>query len=76
MASDAIPAFRLDDAALEPTSQPYWILGVKMHHRIAGGPRGFELLAKPFDYIYIAVGAQNSLGLNIPGMDSGRCLTS
>jgi putative selenate reductase len=72
MASDAIPAFRLDDAALATDIQAILDLGVKLHKDCRVDRKRFNELLASHDYIYIAVGAQNSLGLNIPGMDSGR----
>jgi putative selenate reductase len=70
MASDAIPAFRLDDGALETDITAIMDLGVMIHPGERIDSARFDGLLKSHDFIYIAVGAQNSIWLNIPGMDS------
>ncbi len=70
MAADGIPVFRLDDERLKKDIDAIIALGVKTHlgARITGDK--FEEIKAGSDYVYIAVGAQKSTPLNIPGIES------
>ena len=72
MAADAIPAFRLDDAALKLDLEGILALGVKLHTGAKVDADRFAQMIRDYDYIYIAVGAQKSISLDIPGMDAGH----
>lgn len=65
MVSDAIPAFRLTDAAIKKDIERIQHLGVKIHFNSFIGKSEFESLKKSNDYIYIAIGAQKAKKLGI-----------
>jgi putative selenate reductase len=67
MAADGIPEFRLDDRSLATDIDAIRKLGVEIHTGVRVDADRFEALRKTFDYLYIAIGAQNSLRLGIPG---------
>ncbi len=69
MASDAIPAFRLPDSALENDLDLVESAGVKMLFETSVDKKYFESLRKNFDYIYLAAGAQKNKKLEIEGED-------
>ncbi len=69
MAARGIPSFRLDRQSLEQDAARILSLGVNFHQGRRIGPREFEELRQSHDYVYIAVGAQESLTLNIPGIE-------
>ena len=69
MAAQAIPSFRLDRAALERDIERIVSLGVGFHPGSRIDSKKFLDLRKTHDYIYLAVGAQESLSLNIPGIE-------
>ena len=69
MAARGIPSFRLDRQSLEQDAARILSLGVNFHQGRRIGPREFEEFRQSHDYVYIAVGAQESLTLNIPGIE-------
>ncbi|PIE76473.1 putative selenate reductase subunit YgfK, partial [bacterium DOLJORAL78_65_58] len=70
MASDGIPVFRLDDGRLEKDIEGILNLGVTVHRETPVTKELFAQIQERSDYVYVAVGAQDSLRLNIPGIDS------
>ncbi len=70
MAADAIPTFRLDEASLDSDIKRIKKLGVKIHLGSPVDQKRFNSLRETFDYLYIAVGAQKSMDLGIPGETS------
>ncbi|MCP4351849.1 MAG: putative selenate reductase subunit YgfK [Desulfobacterales bacterium] len=69
-ASDAIPEFRLDNASIKKDVDRILSLGVKIDYGARIDSEKFETLRKDFDYVYIAVGAQEGIGLGVPGDDA------
>lgn len=67
MAADGIPEFRLDNHSLATDIDAIRKLRVEIHSGVRVDADRFEALRKTFDYLYIAIGAQNSLRLGIPG---------
>jgi len=70
MAADGIPVFRLDDGSLAKDIKNILALGVKLHLASPVTPEMFEKLRSENDFIYIAVGAQKDLSLDIDGVDA------
>lgn len=70
MAADGIPAFRLDDASLKKDIDYILSSGVKLVTGEKIDKAIFKKLNRENDYVYIAVGAQQSTSLNIPGIDA------
>jgi putative selenate reductase len=70
MAADGIPIFRLDDGSLKKDIDRILSLGVKLRLNTKVTPEIFAELRDRNDYIYIAVGAQKSMPLNISGIDA------
>jgi len=70
MAADGIPVFRLDDGSLHKDVDNILSLGVKLHLDSPVSKEKFEEMRERSDYLYIAVGAQKDLPLNIEGIDS------
>ena len=70
MAADGIPSFRLDDTSIQRDIQDILALGVNIHCGEAIDRNGFDELRGSHDFIYIAVGAQKAVELNIPGEDA------
>jgi len=69
-ASDAIPAFRLDEASIKKDIDAILALGVNIHYRAKIDRQKFEQFRRDFEYIYIAVGAQEGTELGVPGEDA------
>jgi putative selenate reductase len=69
-ASDAIPAFRLDEASIRQDIDAILALGANIHYQTKIDRRQFEQFRRDFEYIYIAVGAQEGSGLGVPGEDA------
>jgi putative selenate reductase len=69
-ASDAIPAFRLDADSIKKDIDAILALGVNIHYHVIVDRRKFEQLRQDFDYVYIAVGAQQGTELGVPGEDA------
>ncbi len=67
MTADAIPGFRLSDEGLRADIESILRLGVKIHYNAGMDRDRFRKLREDFDYVYIAVGAQISKKLNLPG---------
>ncbi len=70
MAADGIPVFRLDDDRLKKDIDGIIALGVKTHLNTRITRDKFEEIRSGSDYVYIAVGAQESTPLNITNIDS------
>ncbi len=70
MAADGIPSFRLDDNALKKDIAGIVALGVRIHYGSKVSPERFDELRDNYDYVYIAVGAQQGMSLGIPGEDA------
>lgn len=67
MAGDAIPAFRLTSESLQRDIDAVLRLGVRPHKDTPVDAALFARLMETYDAVYIAVGAQESLPLGIPG---------
>lgn len=74
MAGDAIPAFRLTGDSLSRDIDAILKLGVRLHKDTPVGAPLFGRLAEENDAVYIAVGAQESLPLGIPGENAAGVL--
>ena len=74
MAGDAIPAFRLTGDSLRRDIDTILELGVRLHKDTPVDAALFDTLAEENDAVYIAVGAQESLPLGIPGEDAAGVL--
>lgn len=70
MAADGIPVFRLDDGSLEKDIRAILDLGVNLHTSQTIDAARFNELRNSHDCLYIAVGAQISSPLDIPGIDA------
>ncbi len=70
MASDGIPVFRLDDESLNKDVDRILALGARLHTGVRVDTAKFEDLRESHDYVYIAIGAQGSSTLSIPGADA------
>ncbi len=69
-ATEAIPEFRLDEASTKKDIDAILSLGVTIHYGTNVNREQFETLRKQFDYVYIAVGAQEGMPLDVPGEDA------
>jgi putative selenate reductase len=69
-ASDAIPAFRLDEASVQKDIDAILALGVHIQYGAKVDRAQFEKLRRAFDYIYIGVGAQEGIELGVPGEEA------
>jgi putative selenate reductase len=69
-ASDAIPTFRLDDESIRKDIDAILNLGVTIHYGAATDRATFEKIRETFDYLYIAVGAQEGIELGVPGEEA------
>ncbi|MBU0474114.1 MAG: putative selenate reductase subunit YgfK [Bacteroidetes bacterium] len=67
MAADSIPFFRLTDAQIKADVDLIKSLGVNFNFNHKVDSKTFMLIQSQNDFIHIAVGAQNSKLLNIPG---------
>jgi putative selenate reductase len=70
MAADGIPVFRLDDDRLNKDIDGIIALGVKVHLNARITSEKFAEIQAASDYVYVAVGAQKSMPLDIPGIES------
>jgi putative selenate reductase len=64
------PTFRLNDDSIRKDIDAITSLGVTIHYGAAIDRAEFEKMRKEFDYLYIAVGAQEGVELGIPGEDA------
>ena len=69
-ASDAIPAFRLDDLSIKKDIDAILALGVNIQYQTTIDRRRFEQLQQDFDYVYLAIGAQEGTQLGVDGEDA------
>ncbi len=67
MTADAIPSFRLDEAGLQADVERIQRLGVGIHTTAAISSERFTALRHDFDFLFIAVGAQQGRQPGIPG---------
>ncbi len=67
MAGDAIPAFRLSGTNLRRDIDAVLKRGVRLHEQTAVDTALFARLLEEYDAVHVAVGAQESLPLGIPG---------
>ncbi len=74
MASDGIPVFRLDDDSLKKDVDRILALGAKLHTGERIDKAKFSKLRNSHDFVYIAIGAQGSSSLRIPGADAAGVL--
>jgi len=72
MLSDAIPQFRLSREAIEADIEAIQDLGVKINTNYPIDKTRFKQLRAENDFIYIAVGAQKSKQVSIPGDDVAK----
>ncbi|HIP40158.1 MAG TPA: putative selenate reductase subunit YgfK [Desulfocapsa sulfexigens] len=70
MASDGIPVFRLDNDSLNKDVNRILALGARLHTCEKVDQEKFTKLRQSHDFVYIAIGAQASSQLNIPGADA------
>jgi putative selenate reductase len=68
-ATDAIPAFRLNEARARKDIDAILSLGVSIHYDTRVDRDRFADLRTKFDYVYVAVGAQEGVRLGVPGDD-------
>jgi putative selenate reductase len=66
-ASDAIPAFRLDDSSVRKDIDAILSLGVSIHCGARIDQEQFKTLREQFHYVYVAVGAQEAMPMGVPG---------
>lgn len=69
MLADAIPLFRLSEKALSDDINRILRLGVKIHTSTRIDASAFNKIKDKSDFIYIAVGAQQSMKVSIEGDD-------
>ncbi|MFH1322082.1 MAG: FAD-dependent oxidoreductase [Bacteroidota bacterium] len=74
MISDAIPAFRLTNEAIQKDIKRIENLGIKIHYNSKVDKMLFEELHANNQYVYIATGAQSAMKLNIEGEDAKNVL--
>ena len=74
MASDGIPVFRLDDHSLQKDVDRILALGARLHTGVQVDKTKFSELRSSHTFVYIAIGAQGSSSLQIPGADAAGVL--
>ena len=72
MLADAIPEFRLSGEALKRDISAIEKNGVKIHTSSKITKEKFQELRKSSDFIYIAIGAQNTMDGKIPGSENTK----
>ncbi len=70
MAADGIPAFRLDDGSLRRDIDAILAAGVRLHTGVRVDAERFAALRRSHDFVYVAVGAQESIALGVPGEEA------
>jgi len=70
MVQFAIPGFRLTDDAIARDLKRIFDLGVNVHYNSKIDSHMFQALKKDYRYVFIGVGAQLSLPLNIEGINT------
>ncbi|MBU2513806.1 putative selenate reductase subunit YgfK [bacterium] len=70
MAANAIPEFRLDNQSLQSDIDRIISLGVNIHHNSPVDRERFEVIRSEYDALYVAIGAQSSMKMGIPGEDA------
>lgn len=74
MAADAIPAFRLSEEGLKRDVENILALGVDLRSGVTVDDSLFGQMEREYDAVYVAVGAQKSLPLGIPGEEAAGVL--
>lgn len=72
----AIPSFRMPNNALYEDIARIESLGIGIHYDTTVDQEHFNRLKSNFDYVYLAVGAQNMKALNIPGAETDKVLNA
>ena len=67
MVADAIPAFRLSEEAIRKDIDKIVSTGVEIHYGVSVDAAMFASLRETFDFVYVAVGAQQARKLRIEG---------
>ena len=70
MLSDAIPAFRLTNEAIQHDIDHICSLGVQIHYNSKIDVEAFAALRERVDYVYLAIGAQGAKRLGVAGEDA------
>ena len=70
MVSAAIPAFRLTGEAIERDIQRILAAGISLHDNYKIHAKNFEAIQQHHDVVFLAAGAQKSVGIKIEGIDS------
>ncbi len=70
MAADAIPIFRLDRQRLQQDIDRILALGIRLHTGVRVDQDRFDRLRQQFDFVFLAIGAQQGVQLGIPGQDA------
>ncbi len=70
LAARAIPAFRLDAKSLKEDIDRILSLGVTLHAGTRVDRARFEEIRDTHEAVYVAVGAQEAVTLDLPGMDA------
>lgn len=76
MVSDTIPAFRIDNEAVQRDIEKIIALGVDIQYNTHITSAAFGEILASNEYVFLAVGAQKSKKLNIPGEDASGVLDS
>ena len=69
MVAATIPPFRLSEDAIQQDIQRIKAKGVVLHFGTKVNHQKFRQLSRDFDYLYLAVGAQNSKMLDVEGVE-------
>jgi putative selenate reductase len=67
LVADVIPRFRLTEKAIQADLDRILALGVKIHYGVRVDRPRFTNLRRDYDYVYLALGAQQNRRLGIPG---------
>lgn len=74
MVSEAIPHFRLSDDVFQSDVERILNLGVQIHYSSKIDTPKFKQLREQFNYVYVAIGAQQNKKLRIDGEDSDNVI--
>lgn len=74
MVSEAIPHFRLADDVFQSDVERILNLGVQIHYSSKIDTPKFKQLREQFNYVYVAIGAQQNKKLRIDGEDSDNVI--
>ncbi len=70
MTANAIPSFRLPDEKIEIDINSIVDLGIKINYNYEVNISNFAKIKNKYNYIFVAPGAQSSLKINLPGINS------